>query len=167
MWDKISDVEFRGDGKVVSNYILEKRPNEDEPFRRFRFESAAAYDAWRQENSKKWLTDLKKKLTPHQIYITQGKGMERAFTGEYWWTNDVGKYSCACCGQKLFMYDHKYINKSGYPTFWNSLENAVRFVSDAIKINTVTNAHEDPALKGKMPVKRATCSNVSNCKPML
>jgi peptide methionine sulfoxide reductase MsrB len=45
--------------------------------------------------------------------------MERAFTGEYWWTNDVGRYDCLGCTQRLFMYDHKFINRSGYPTFWN------------------------------------------------
>lgn len=57
------------------------------------------------------------------------------------------------------MYDHKFINRSGYATFWNCLENAVKFVSDALPVNKVTNAHEDPTLRGKKPVKRAVCSN--------
>ena len=87
--------------------------------------------------------------------------MERAFTGEYWWTNDVGHYECKACSQRLFMFDHKYINRSGYPTFWNCLENAVRFISDKLPINKVTNAHECPTLKGKKPIMRASCSNVS------
>mmetsp|Transcript_4684 Transcript_4684/g.5740 ORF Transcript_4684/g.5740 Transcript_4684/m.5740 type:complete len:149 (+) Transcript_4684:540-986(+) len=85
--------------------------------------------------------------------------MERAFTGEYWWTNDVGRYDCVVCSQRLFMYDHKFINRSGYPTFWNSLENAVKFVGDMLPVNKVTNAHECPTLKGKKPVKRCVCSN--------
>lgn len=57
------------------------------------------------------------------------------------------------------MYDHKFINRSGYPTFWNSLENAIRFEEDEISVNEVTNVHECPTLKGKMPIKRACCSN--------
>ena len=87
--------------------------------------------------------------------------MERAFTGEYWWTNDVGRYDCVSCSQRLFLYEHKFINRSGYATFWNCLENAVKYVTDNIKVNKVTNAHECPTLKGKLPVKRAVCSNVS------
>ena len=94
--------------------------------------------------------------------MTQSGGaMERAFTGEYWWTNDVGRYDCVVCTQRLFMYDHKFINRSGYPTFWNSLENAVRFSSDKLPVNKVLNAHECPTLKDKKPIKRAMCSNVS------
>lgn len=85
--------------------------------------------------------------------------MERAFTGDFWWTNDVGRYDCVSCTQRLFMYEHKFINRSGYPTFWNSLENAVKFVGDHISVNKVTNAHECPTLKGKRPVKRCVCSN--------
>ena len=59
------------------------------------------------------------------------------------------------------MWDHKFINKSGYATFWNCIENAVKYVDDKLKVNVVSNAHESPTLKGKMPVKRAVCSNVS------
>lgn len=103
---------------------------------------------------------MKERLTPHQFHLTQLRhGMERAFTGEYWWTNDVGRYDCLCCTQRLFMYDHKFINRSGYPTFWNCLENAVKFRNDNIEVNKVTNAHECPTLKDKMPVKRCVCSN--------
>ena len=105
---------------------------------------------------------MRERLTPHEFHLTQLKhGMERAFTGEYWWTNDVGRYDCISCTQRLFMYDHKFINRSGYPTFWNCLENAVKFVSDNLEVNKVTNAHECPTLKGKAPVKRCVCSNVS------
>jgi hypothetical protein len=87
--------------------------------------------------------------------------MERAFTGDYWWTNEVGRYDCIGCTQRLFLFEHKFLNRSGYPTFWNSLENSVKFVNEGLEVNKVTNAHEEPTLKGKMPVKRCVCSNVS------
>ena len=120
------------------------------------------YANWKKKNEEKYQRKMRKTLTPHEYYITQSGGaMERAFTGEYWWTNDVGHYECKSCSQRLFMFDHKYINRSGYPTFWNSLENAVKFVSDYLPVNKVTNAHECPTLKGKTPIKRATCSHVS------
>lgn len=80
------------------------------------------YAGWKEKNAEKYQRKQKKNLTPHQFFITQGDGgMERAFTGEHWWTNDVGRYDCVVCTQRLFMYDHKFINRSGYPTFWNSL----------------------------------------------
>lgn len=120
------------------------------------------FNEWKTKNENKYAKKMKAKLTPHEFHLTQLKhGMERAFTGEYWWTNDVGRYDCISCTQRLFMYDHKFINKSGYPTFWNSLENAVKFNDDNLEVNKVTNAHECPTLKGKMPVKRCVCSNVS------
>ena len=162
IWDKIDDVEVQKDGKVVSNYIMEKKKGESDAIRRFQFDSVKDFETWKEKNKKAYLKSLKGRITPHEFYITQGKGMERAFTGDYWWTNDIGRYECKCCKQRLFMWDHKFINKSGYPTFWNCLQNAVKFVDDAIKVNKVTNAHECPTLKGKEPVKRAVCSNVSH-----
>jgi len=71
--------------------------------------------------------DLRQKLTPLQYFVTQGKGMERAFTGVYWETKDVGMYSCIVCTQRLFMFDHKFQNTSGYPTFWNGIKDSIRF----------------------------------------
>ena len=59
------------------------------------------------------------------------------------------------------MFEHKFINKSGFPTFWNSLQNAVSFKVDAMEIPEVYNAHQDPTLKNKQAAKRCVCSNVS------
>ncbi len=53
--------------------------------------------------------------------------MERAFTGTLWDNKDVGIYSCVVCTQRLFMFDHKFQNPSGYPTFWNGLKDAIKF----------------------------------------
>ena len=73
--------------------------------------------------------------------MTQNKATERAFTGEYWWVQDVGRYDCVVCTQRLFLYEHKYINKSGYPTFWSSLQGAIKFTDDNLEVPEVTNAH--------------------------
>ena len=42
-------------------------------------------------------------LTPHQLWLTSGKGMERPYTGDYWDNNDVGHYECVVCSNKLFL----------------------------------------------------------------
>lgn len=76
------------------------------------------------------VSHYRKNLTPFVFWITQEAGTERAFTGKYWETADVGHYNCVVCEQNLFLYEHKYVNTSGYPTFWNSLQHAVKFVDD-------------------------------------
>jgi hypothetical protein len=41
-------------------------------------------------------------LSPHQLWITQGKHMERPFTGHFWDCSEVGQYKCFICDSKLF-----------------------------------------------------------------
>lgn len=103
--------------------------------------------------------NLRTRLTPHEIYVTQGKGNERAFTGDYWWVQDVGIYSCKVCSQNLFLSNHKYQNKSGFATFWGTLKNSVKMKNDHLNPPKVTNALEDPTLKYKIPDQRAVCSH--------
>ncbi|MEM1173782.1 MAG: peptide-methionine (R)-S-oxide reductase MsrB [Pseudomonadota bacterium] len=75
--------------------------------------------------------ELREKLTPEQYQITQNKGTERAFTGQYVDNKDDGIYSCVCCGAELFRSDHKYDSGSGWPSFWLPLAGeAVKTIRD-------------------------------------
>ena len=58
------------------------------------------------------------KLTPEEYRITREKGTERAFSGEYWDTSDMGAYKCRCCGEQLFLSDSKYDSGCGWPSFF-------------------------------------------------
>ena len=80
------------------------------------------------------LQNYRRSLTPFQFWVTQEKGTERAFTGDYWETTQVGHYSCVVCTQNLFLYEHKFLNRSGYPTFWTSLKDAVKFTDDNLDV---------------------------------
>lgn len=42
-------------------------------------------------------------LSPHAYWLMQGQGMERPFTGDYWFTKDTGHYTCLACSNKLFL----------------------------------------------------------------
>ena len=62
-------------------------------------------------------TDLKKRLTPLQYHITQEKGTESPFSGEYTELYDAGIYLCVVCKKKLFSSDKKYDSGCGWPAF--------------------------------------------------
>ena len=76
-------------------------------------------------------SDLRAKLSDEQYYVTQQKGTERAFTGQYVDHKGDGTYRCVCCSAELFSSDHKYDSGSGWPSFWLPLAgDAVKTIRD-------------------------------------
>jgi peptide-methionine (R)-S-oxide reductase len=63
-------------------------------------------------------TALRGRLTAEQYNVTQEKGTEQPFTGEYVDMKADGTYACICCGASLFSAEHKYDSGSGWPSFW-------------------------------------------------
>lgn len=77
-------------------------------------------------------SELRARLSDEQYEITQKKGTERAFTGDYVDLKDDGTYRCVCCDAELFSSDHKYDSGSGWPSFWLPMAgDAVRTVVDS------------------------------------
>jgi len=64
------------------------------------------------------LDALRAQLSPLAFHVTQEKGTERAFTGEYNHNKAPGTYSCVVCHTPLFSSDTKYDSGSGWPSFW-------------------------------------------------
>jgi peptide-methionine (R)-S-oxide reductase len=64
--------------------------------------------------------DWKSRLTPEQYHITQEKGTELPFSGEYNTLKATGIFSCVCCHVPLFDSHNKYDSGSGWPSFWDS-----------------------------------------------
>lgn len=70
-----------------------------------------------EKNETQWRAEL----TPEQYRVCRCKGTERAFTGEYYAHKLAGLYRCVCCGEPLFDSEAKYDSGSGWPSFWQPL----------------------------------------------
>lgn len=68
-------------------------------------------------------TALRERLTAEQYHITQEQGTEPPFTGRFHDCKDDGTYVCVCCGEPLFAATTKYDSGSGWPSFWQPIEN--------------------------------------------
>jgi peptide-methionine (R)-S-oxide reductase len=66
--------------------------------------------------------ELRERLTDEQYEVTQRKGTERAFTGEYWDCHDEGVYRCIVCDEPLFDAATKFESGSGWPSFFAPLD---------------------------------------------
>ncbi|MGD8804899.1 MAG: peptide-methionine (R)-S-oxide reductase MsrB [Chloroflexota bacterium] len=66
--------------------------------------------------------EWREQLTAEQYHILRQAGTERPFTGQYVNTEDDGVYTCAGCGANLFSSDTKFHSGSGWPSFWDVID---------------------------------------------
>ena len=73
----------------------------------------------------------REKLTPEQFYVMRQCGTERPFTGKYNSHKAPGEYLCASCHAPLFSSEAKYDSGSGWPSFWQAVDQSrVHLLSD-------------------------------------
>ena len=70
--------------------------------------------------------NLKDKISKASYIVTQEHGTEAPFSGELLNTKEEGIFTCVCCGNELFSSNTKYDSGTGWPSFWDVLnENSV------------------------------------------
>ena len=89
-------------------------------------------------------------LTPEEYQVLRQKGTERAFTGKYYKHKEEGVYVCAGCENELFSSKTKYDSGSGWPAFFDAIDetkiNSKRDISFGMIINEITFAKCDSHL---------------------
>ena len=70
-------------------------------------------------------------LTPEEKHVILDKGTERSFTGQYWNYYEKGTYTCRQCNADLFPSTAKFDSFTGWPSFDDAIEGAVKEVPDA------------------------------------
>ncbi len=79
---------------------------------------------------KKSIIEWKNSLDEETFTITRKSGTEQPFTGKYLYEKLKGIYNCVCCDNELFSSDTKFDSKSGWPSFYDVINN-----KNILKIN--------------------------------
>ena len=69
--------------------------------------------------------EWKSLLTADQYRVLRHEGTERAFTSTLLDEHRAGIFACAGCDLPLFSSETKFDSGTGWPSFWQPLENAV------------------------------------------
>lgn len=61
-------------------------------------------------------------LSPERYRILREAGTEPAFTGALLHNEEAGLYACGACGRELFKSETKYDSGSGWPSFYDAID---------------------------------------------
>jgi peptide-methionine (R)-S-oxide reductase len=93
------------------------------------FEVSYSDEEWRQ------------RLTPAQYDVLRQHGTERAGTSPLNQEKRAGTYHCAGCDLPVFSSETKYESGTGWPSFYEPLENAIGTSEDRSLFTTRTEVH--------------------------
>jgi len=91
----------------------------------FKARAAAAFEVTHTD------AEWRKLLSPEAYAVLRKEGTETPFTSELMNEHRTGTFTCAGCELALFSSDTKFESGTGWPSFWQPLENAVDTTSDS------------------------------------
>lgn len=74
--------------------------------------------------------EWRNRLSEQEYYVLREKGTERAFTGDFVNFKKKGIYTCRGCGTSLFSSATKFKSGTGWPSFYDKIEDNVVEVPD-------------------------------------
>jgi len=74
--------------------------------------------------------EWKELLTPEEFYVCRQHGTEAPFSGKYYNCKDEGVYKCVCCDAPLFESSTKFDSGTGWPSYYEAIEDAVIEIQD-------------------------------------
>jgi peptide-methionine (R)-S-oxide reductase len=80
-------------------------------------------------------------LSPEQFYVLRQHGTERAGTSPLDKEHRKGVFHCAGCGLPLFSSQAKFDSGTGWPSFWQPLDQAIETSTDRKFFVTRTEVH--------------------------
>lgn len=85
--------------------------------------------------------EWKRLLTPQQHYVLREHGTEYAGSSPLDREKRSGTFHCAGCDLPLFASDTKYDSRTGWPSFWQPLANAIGTSVDRSLFSVRTEVH--------------------------
>lgn len=85
----------------------------------------------KDEKDTKSDTQWQQQLSEEEYQVCRKHGTEPAFSGEYADCKKDGDYLCTCCGEPLFDAKTKFDSGTGWPSFWQPInETAIEETED-------------------------------------
>ena len=74
--------------------------------------------------------EWKEQLEPEVYYVCRQHGTEAPFSGKYYNSKEEGIYRCVCCSAPLFESSAKFDSGTGWPSYYEAIEDAVVEIKD-------------------------------------
>jgi len=69
--------------------------------------------------------EWREQLSAEAYIVAREHGTEAAFSGAYYDCHEEGIYNCVCCNSPLFNSDTKFDSGTGWPSYYEAVEDAV------------------------------------------
>jgi len=76
-------------------------------------------------------SEWREQLSPEAFSVCRMHGTEAPFSGEFYDYKGEGTYKCICCGAPLFESDTKFDSGTGWPSYFEAIENAITEIKDS------------------------------------
>jgi len=74
--------------------------------------------------------EWREQLSPEAYVVCREHGTEAPFSGVYYDCHDEGTYRCTCCNAPLFHSETKFDSGTGWPSYYEAIEDAIIEKSD-------------------------------------